>query len=51
MSDGHASREPTIEVRSPQPHAVLVVLGGEHDLARLRSFGRPSISPSAAAIT
>jgi anti-anti-sigma factor len=32
MSDGHASREPTIEVRSPQPRTVLVVLGGEHDL-------------------
>ena len=32
MSDGRSSREPTIEVRSPQPHAVLVVLGGEHDL-------------------
>ena len=24
--------EPTIEVRSPQPHAALVVLAGEHDL-------------------
>jgi anti-anti-sigma factor len=24
--------EPTIEVRSPQPRAALVVLGGEHDL-------------------
>ena len=33
MSDVHTSREPTIEVRSPQPHAVLVVLGGEHDLS------------------
>ena len=31
MSDAHASQEPTIEVRSPQPHAVLVVLSGEHD--------------------
>jgi anti-anti-sigma factor len=26
------STEPTIEVRSPQPGAALVVLGGEHDL-------------------
>jgi anti-anti-sigma factor len=26
------SLQPTIEVRSPQPHAALVVLGGEHDL-------------------
>ena len=33
MSDGCSSRKPTIEVRSPQPHAVLVVLGGEHDIS------------------
>ena len=33
MSDAPASHEPTIEVRSPQPHAALVVLGGEHDLS------------------
>jgi anti-sigma B factor antagonist len=32
MSDASSSHEPTIEVRSPQPHAALVVLGGEHDL-------------------
>ena len=25
--------DPTIEVRSPRPHAALVVLGGEHDLS------------------
>jgi anti-sigma B factor antagonist len=31
MSDS-PSFQPTIEVRSPQPHAALVVLGGEHDL-------------------
>ena len=24
--------EPTIEIRRPQPHAALVVLGGEHDV-------------------
>jgi len=33
MSDDRTSREPTIDVRSPHPHAVLVVLGGEHDLS------------------
>ena len=33
MSDGRSSREPAIDVRSPQPHAVLVVLRGEHDLS------------------
>ena len=32
MSDAPAFQVPTIEVRSPQPHAALVVLGGEHDL-------------------
>ena len=32
MSGGRSSRKPTIDVRSPQPHAVLVVLGGEHDI-------------------
>lgn len=32
MSDAPAFKVPTIEVRSPQPHAALVVLGGEHDL-------------------
>lgn len=32
MSDSPSFHEPTIEVRSPQPHAALVVLGGEHDL-------------------
>lgn len=26
------SAQPTIEVRSPQPGAVVVILGGEHDL-------------------
>ena len=33
MSVGRPSREPTIEVLLPQPHALLIVLGGEHDLA------------------
>jgi len=33
MSDGRSSREPAIDVRSPHPHAVLVVLRGEHDLS------------------
>ena len=32
MSEAPAFHESTIEVRSPQPHAALVVLGGEHDL-------------------
>lgn len=32
MSDDRPSLEPTIEVRSPQPGVVLVVLSGEHDL-------------------
>ena len=32
MSNAPASQVPTIEVRSPQPHAALVVLAGEHDL-------------------
>ena len=32
MSDGRSSREPTIEVLLPQPNAVLIVLGGEHDV-------------------
>ena len=44
MSEARLSPEPTIEVRSPQPHATLVVLGGEHDLASAdelrRTFGR-----------
>lgn len=31
-SGGPAFQVPTIEVRSPQPHAALVVLAGEHDL-------------------
>ena len=31
MSDP-SSHDPTLEVRWPQPHAALVVLGGEHDL-------------------
>ena len=31
MSDS-PSLQPTIEVRSPQPNAALIVLGGEHDL-------------------
>jgi anti-anti-sigma factor len=33
MSDDRSPRQPTIDVRSPEPHAVLVVLGGEHDVA------------------
>ena len=32
MSGAFSLHEPSIEVRSPQPHAALVVLGGEHDL-------------------
>jgi len=32
MSNAPAFQVPTIEVRSPQPHAALVVLAGEHDL-------------------
>ena len=32
MSDAPAFQVPTIEVRSPQQHAALVVLAGEHDL-------------------
>jgi anti-anti-sigma factor len=32
MSDA-SSHDPTIEVRSTQPQATLVVLGGEHDLS------------------
>ena len=31
MSDALAFQVPTIEVRSPQPHAALVVLAGEHE--------------------
>jgi anti-anti-sigma factor len=33
MSDASAFQVPTIEVRSPQPYAAVVVLGGEHDLS------------------
>ena len=32
MSHAPAFQVPTIEVRSPRPHAALVVLAGEHDL-------------------
>ena len=32
MSGACSLHEPAIEVRSPRPHAALVVLGGEHDL-------------------
>lgn len=32
MSDAAAFKVPTIQVRSPRPHAALVVLAGEHDL-------------------
>ena len=32
MSDAPAFQVPTVEVRLSQPHAVLVVLAGEHDL-------------------
>jgi anti-sigma B factor antagonist len=32
MTGDSLSLQPTIEVRSPQPDAALVVLGGEHDL-------------------
>ena len=40
MSAVRAYREPTIEVRSPQPHAELVVLGGEHDLSSAEELRR-----------
>jgi anti-anti-sigma factor len=32
MSHAPAFQVPTIQVRSPRPHAALVVLAGEHDL-------------------
>ena len=32
MTSDSLSLQPTIEVRSPRPHAALIVLGGEHDL-------------------
>jgi len=32
MTSDSLSLQPTIEVRSPQPHAALILLGGEHDL-------------------
>jgi anti-sigma B factor antagonist len=32
MSNAPAFQVPSIEVRSPQPHAALIVLAGEHDL-------------------
>ena len=32
MGDAAAFTVPTIQVRSPRPHAALVVLAGEHDL-------------------
>ena len=32
MSNAPAFTVPTIQVRSPRPHAALVVLAGEHDL-------------------
>jgi anti-sigma B factor antagonist len=32
MTSDSLSLQPTIDVRSPQPHAALLVLGGEHDL-------------------
>ena len=32
VSDAPAFKVPTIQVRSPRPHAALVVLAGEHDL-------------------
>jgi anti-anti-sigma factor len=32
MTGDPRSSQPTIQVRSPQPHAALIVLGGEHDL-------------------
>jgi anti-sigma B factor antagonist len=32
MSNAPAFQVPTIEVSSPQPHAALVMLAGEHDL-------------------
>jgi anti-sigma B factor antagonist len=32
MTSDSLSLQPTIEVRSPQLHAALIVLGGEHDL-------------------
>ena len=32
MTGDPLTLQPTVEVRSPQPHAALIVLGGEHDL-------------------
>jgi anti-sigma B factor antagonist len=32
MTGDPLARKPTIQVRSPQPHAALIELGGEHDL-------------------
>ena len=32
MTGDPRSLKPTIQVRSPQPHAALIELGGEHDL-------------------
>ena len=40
MSDASTFHEPSIEVRSPQPHAALVVLGGEHDLSSANELRR-----------
>lgn len=40
MSDSTTPREPTIEVRWPQPGAALVVLGSEHDLYSSDSLQR-----------
>lgn len=39
MSDA-SSHEPTIEVRSTEPHATLVVLRGEHDLSSAEELRR-----------
>jgi anti-sigma B factor antagonist len=32
MTSDPRSLQPTIQVRSPRPHAALITLGGEHDL-------------------
>ena len=40
MNGAHMSHKPTIEVRSPQPDAALVVLGGEHDVTSANELRR-----------
>jgi len=40
MNGASTFHEPSIEVRSPQPDAALVVLGGEHDLSSANELRR-----------